>query len=296
MLFSHILTFAFVFPSSFSVFSLFLHLCPPTILPEHRPEVLRDLFSKYGDVGDVYIPRDYQTRQPRGFAFVRFANRSEGEEAQKELDGTTLDGRVLAIHEAQQGRADNPKQAMIERGSGGRSGPPRDQRRWDNERDHRPRGGGDYGDYDYGNRGRDYHDNNRRRGGGDYGNDYDRGYGYGDRAGYRDNNNYSSSGSSRNTGYRHDNHRGYDGGRGRDYDYDYDRRGGPPAPAPAGYGGDRYRDRDRDMPLTRGGDRYREGTGAAAYDRGRNVNGGSPEVESRPLRSRTRSRSRDRAL
>ena len=100
-----------------------------------RPEMLRGLFDKYGELGDVYIPRDYQTRQPRGFAFVRFANRSDGEEAQRALDGTTLDGRVLAILEAQKGRAENPKQAMTERGP-----PPRDHdRRWGNERDHRPR-------------------------------------------------------------------------------------------------------------------------------------------------------------
>ena len=274
-----------------------------------RPEMLRGLFDKYGELGDVYIPRDYQTRQPRGFAFVRFANRSDGEEAQRALDGTTLDGRVLAILEAQKGRAENPKQAMTERGP-----PPRDHdRRWGNERDHRPRVGGDgdgYGYYEYGDRGRDYHDYDRRRGG-DYGYDYDRERGYGDRAGYRDNYNYSSSGSSRDNGYGYDpvGYRGYEGGRGRDYDYDYGRRGAPP-PA-AGYGRDRRylersppRDRDRGMPMMpRGGERYREGTGAAAQgDKGRNEsdgNGGSPAAAvaaSRPLRSRTRSRSRDRAL
>ena len=290
--------------SSYMYTFLFL-LPPPTV--QDRSDMLRDLFAKYGELGDVYIPRDYQTRQPRGFAFVRFANRSDGEEAQKALDGTTLDGRVLAILEAQKGRSDNPKQAMTERGGGG---PARDQRRWGNERDHRPRGGDGYG---YGDRGRGYNDYDRSHRGGasmDYGYDYGHHRGYGDRAGYRDGYNYSSSGSNRDTGYGYApaadygnggggyDRRGYDD-RGRDYDYDPRRAGA----AAAGYGGDRrygmtdryherspHREHDRDMPPMR----YREGAGAA-YDRSRN-DSGSPVAASRPLRSRSRSRSRDRAL
>ncbi len=37
------------------------------------PEDLRHAFEKYGEVGDVYIPRDRFTRESRGFAFVRWA-------------------------------------------------------------------------------------------------------------------------------------------------------------------------------------------------------------------------------
>ncbi len=36
-----------------------------------QTEDLRHAFEKYGDVGDVYIPRDRFTRESRGFAFVR---------------------------------------------------------------------------------------------------------------------------------------------------------------------------------------------------------------------------------
>jgi RNA recognition motif-containing protein len=41
-------------------------------------EILREEFGKFGDLGDVYLPRNYSTNEPRGFAFVRFSNR-EGE-------------------------------------------------------------------------------------------------------------------------------------------------------------------------------------------------------------------------
>lgn len=33
---------------------------------------IRDLFDRYGRVRDVYIPLDYHSKRPRGFAFVEF--------------------------------------------------------------------------------------------------------------------------------------------------------------------------------------------------------------------------------
>ena len=35
------------------------------------PDDLRPLFDKYGEIGDIYIPRDKYTKESRGFAFVR---------------------------------------------------------------------------------------------------------------------------------------------------------------------------------------------------------------------------------
>jgi arginine/serine-rich splicing factor 2 len=37
---------------------------------------LEYLFEKYGRIGDIYIPKDKYTRESRGFAFVRFFDRS----------------------------------------------------------------------------------------------------------------------------------------------------------------------------------------------------------------------------
>lgn len=36
-----------------------------------RVEDLRRYFDKYGQIGDVYIPRDQFTRSSRGYAFIR---------------------------------------------------------------------------------------------------------------------------------------------------------------------------------------------------------------------------------
>ena len=40
----------------------------------HRTNIedLEALFDKYGRIGDVYIPKDYRTKESRGFGFVRF--------------------------------------------------------------------------------------------------------------------------------------------------------------------------------------------------------------------------------
>lgn len=40
----------------------------------HRTSIddLESLFEKYGRIGDVYIPKDYRTKESRGFGFVRF--------------------------------------------------------------------------------------------------------------------------------------------------------------------------------------------------------------------------------
>ena len=35
-------------------------------------EDLRPIFGKYGEIGDIYIPKDRFSRESRGFGFVRY--------------------------------------------------------------------------------------------------------------------------------------------------------------------------------------------------------------------------------
>uniref|UniRef100_A0A8D3B8N1 RRM domain-containing protein n=1 Tax=Scophthalmus maximus TaxID=52904 RepID=A0A8D3B8N1_SCOMX len=42
------------------------------IADESRPEDLRREFGRYGPVVDVYIPLDFYTRLPRGFAYIQY--------------------------------------------------------------------------------------------------------------------------------------------------------------------------------------------------------------------------------
>ena len=50
---------------------------------------IKSIFSEYGDIADVFLPKDRDTRELRGFGFVRFLKK-EGQENvhsfQKKLD------------------------------------------------------------------------------------------------------------------------------------------------------------------------------------------------------------------
>jgi hypothetical protein len=46
---------------------------------------------RYGDIGDVYIPRDHRTNESRGFGFVRFYDKRDAEDAMR------VDGRVSQL-------------------------------------------------------------------------------------------------------------------------------------------------------------------------------------------------------
>lgn len=72
------------------------------------PEELKPVFERYGEVGDIYIPRDRFTKESRGFAFVRFFDRRDSEEAMDKLDGYVLDGREMRVQMARYGRPSEP--------------------------------------------------------------------------------------------------------------------------------------------------------------------------------------------
>mmetsp|Transcript_12594 Transcript_12594/g.14695 ORF Transcript_12594/g.14695 Transcript_12594/m.14695 type:complete len:220 (-) Transcript_12594:926-1585(-) len=79
------------------------------------PDDLRDEFGKFGEVRDVYIPLDYYSRRPKGFAFVEFLNKQDAEDALRDMDGRDLRGRSLKIVVAQQ-RRKTPGEMRKDRG------------------------------------------------------------------------------------------------------------------------------------------------------------------------------------
>ena len=107
------------------------------------PEDLRREFDKYGEVGDVYIPTDRFTKESRGFAFVRFYDKRDAEDAMDDMDGAILDGREVRCQMARYGRPSEPQRR------GGRD--------FGGGRDRYGGGGGGYGggrDRGYSRRGR----------------------------------------------------------------------------------------------------------------------------------------------
>lgn len=83
------------------------------------PNDLRRVFERYGDIGDVHIPRDKYSRQSKGFGFVRFYERRDAEHALDRTDGKLVDGRELRVTLA---KYDRPSDERGGRGGGGGGG------------------------------------------------------------------------------------------------------------------------------------------------------------------------------
>jgi arginine/serine-rich splicing factor 2 len=58
---------------------------------------LRRMFERYGEIGDVHIPRDRHSRQSRGFGFVRFTSKKDADYAVSRMDGRYVDGREIRV-------------------------------------------------------------------------------------------------------------------------------------------------------------------------------------------------------
>ncbi|KAF1778828.1 Pyrroline-5-carboxylate reductase, dimerization domain [Phytophthora cactorum] len=73
--------------------------------PDTTADELRRAFSRRaGDILDVYIPKEFSTNQPRGFAFIEFADARVGRDIKFEMDRTQLGGREIAVLFAKQHR------------------------------------------------------------------------------------------------------------------------------------------------------------------------------------------------
>ena len=74
-------------------------------------EILRTLFSQFGNVTSAKVIKDRITGQSRGFGFVEMANATEGEAAIKSLNNKEIEGRALSVSVAKEKtlRSDNKR-------------------------------------------------------------------------------------------------------------------------------------------------------------------------------------------
>jgi len=59
---------------------------------------LEEVFSKYGEIDDIYIPRDKSTWLGRGFAFVTYADTNDAQDAAEAWDGRRFMSKRLAVN------------------------------------------------------------------------------------------------------------------------------------------------------------------------------------------------------
>ncbi|DAZ96757.1 TPA: hypothetical protein N0F65_012334 [Lagenidium giganteum] len=67
------------------------------ISPDTREDDLKDLFRAFGPVSRVYLAKDRETFQSRGFAFVSFIHREDAERALNKLQGYGYDHLILKL-------------------------------------------------------------------------------------------------------------------------------------------------------------------------------------------------------
>jgi len=65
---------------------------------------LEKAFMRIGNVRDVYIPKDFHSQQPKGFAFVEYATHDQASEAKEEMNKFVMKGRQLEVLFAQEKR------------------------------------------------------------------------------------------------------------------------------------------------------------------------------------------------
>lgn len=77
---------------------------------------LRELFGNFGRIHRIYLAKDPETMQSRGFAFVSYANEADAERAMEALQGYGYDHLILKLEWAK------PSQRDIQGGGGGAPG------------------------------------------------------------------------------------------------------------------------------------------------------------------------------
>lgn len=77
---------------------------------------LEEIFSGVGNVTSAQVIIDRDSGRSKGFGFVEMSTEEEAAKAIRELNGTSQDGRAIAVSEAK------PQASRGDRGRGGRSG------------------------------------------------------------------------------------------------------------------------------------------------------------------------------
>jgi len=62
-----------------------------------RPDEVKAHFAQHGHIRDVHIPIDFNTRKPRGFAYIEFQNLNEAQEACDRINKTEFHGKLLYV-------------------------------------------------------------------------------------------------------------------------------------------------------------------------------------------------------
>ncbi|KAL3132690.1 hypothetical protein ABBQ32_009203 [Trebouxia sp. C0010 RCD-2024] len=108
-----------------------------------RADEVREKFERFGEIRDVYLPRDFHTGRSRGFGFIEYRDPRDADDAMYRMDGSNIGGRDITVVQSKEARK-TPREMIYRdepvagsRGGGGGGGggryrsrsPPRHSRR-----------------------------------------------------------------------------------------------------------------------------------------------------------------------
>jgi RNA recognition motif-containing protein len=86
-----------------------------------KDEDLREFFTPYGEVTSAKVIMDKVTSRSRGFGFVEMSDDAAAKKAIAELDGATVENRVIKVNEAKP-KEDKPAYGGRDNNRGGGGG------------------------------------------------------------------------------------------------------------------------------------------------------------------------------
>ncbi|CAI9570901.1 unnamed protein product, partial [Staurois parvus] len=84
---------------------------------------LEQVFCKYGQISEVVVVKDRETKRSRGFGFVTFENPEDAKDAMQAMNGMSVDGCQIRVDQA--GKSPSDRRGGYSR-SGGYGGGSRD--------------------------------------------------------------------------------------------------------------------------------------------------------------------------
>ncbi|KAM9329041.1 cold-inducible RNA-binding protein [Gastrophryne carolinensis] len=61
---------------------------------------LEQVFCKYGQISEVVVVKDRETKRSRGFGFVTFESPDDAKDAMQAMNGKSVDGRQIRVDQA----------------------------------------------------------------------------------------------------------------------------------------------------------------------------------------------------
>ncbi|XP_053558782.1 cold-inducible RNA-binding protein B isoform X2 [Bombina bombina] len=81
---------------------------------------IEQVFCKYGQIQEVVVVKDRETKRSRGFGFVTFENPEDAKDAMAAMNGKSVDGRQIRVDQA--GKSSGDRRGGYRGGSSGGRG------------------------------------------------------------------------------------------------------------------------------------------------------------------------------